>query len=58
MMEDVMDDVYTRMPDPNDEAVFGCLFPGSCCMAGEHFFSECHTSDMLEQLSSELETGS
>lgn len=28
--------------------VEGCLFPGFCCMAGEHLVSECHTVKMME----------
>jgi len=25
----------------------GCLFPGECCMPGDHYESECHTAEML-----------
>jgi hypothetical protein len=28
----------------------GCLFPGKCCMVGEHVESECHTAEMMEQM--------
>ena len=26
----------------------GCCFPGKCLMPGEHFESECHTVEMVE----------
>lgn len=27
----------------------GCLFPGECCMPGDHTSDECHTAEMIEQ---------
>ena len=34
--------------EDDDAHRIGCLFPGKCCMPGEHFVSECHTAEMME----------
>ena len=33
----------------------GCLFPGKCCMPGEHLMCECHTVEMMESYIEEQE---
>lgn len=30
-----------------------CLYPGRCCMPGEHFSDECHTAEALRQIERE-----
>lgn len=51
--EDDLDQDLDRDLDPEDPAdddclQSGCLFPGECCMPGEHLTMECHTAEMLE----------
>lgn len=43
---------YEDLDNPEESAigVMGCLFPGQCCMPGEHFTSECHTAQMLDEV--------
>ncbi len=49
------------MEDPDDdedilrERESGCLFPGQCCMPGDHWTDECHTAEMLMQQEHALE---
>jgi hypothetical protein len=40
-------------PETRWEDEWGCLFPGECCMPGEHQKSECHTAEDLEALERE-----
>jgi hypothetical protein len=40
--------------ETEDDDQIGCCFPGTCCMPGEHFESECHTSEIMEQLNAEF----
>lgn len=35
-------------PQTRWEGEIRCLFPGECCMPGEHRKSECHTAEDLE----------
>lgn len=37
------------------ENTVGCIFPGRCCMPGEHLKSECCTAEMMEQMRQENE---
>lgn len=34
--------------DDQPERGPGCVFPGECCMPGEHTKDECHTAEMVE----------
>jgi hypothetical protein len=36
---------YADDGDNGDE--WGCCYPGTCCMPGEHMKSECHTAEDL-----------
>jgi hypothetical protein len=45
---DDYDDEDYRTPEARWEDEIGCLFPGECCMPGEHHKSECHTAEHLE----------
>jgi hypothetical protein len=33
--------------ETNDDDEWGCCYPGSCCMPGEHMRHECHTAEDL-----------
>jgi hypothetical protein len=44
-----------RDPEIDGEPRLGCLFPGQCCMPGEHMTDECHTAEMLMQQEHALE---
>jgi hypothetical protein len=49
---DYGDEAYLP-PQTRWEDEIGCLFPGECCMPGEHRKSECHTAEDLEALGRE-----
>lgn len=38
----------TLFDDIDSPTTVGCLFPSECLMPGEHFPSECHTAEMVE----------
>jgi hypothetical protein len=41
--------------DGGYEMVFGCCFPGRCCMPGPHFKSECCTAEMMDAWAADCE---
>lgn len=43
------DDNFARVNEDPESPLgpMGCLFPGECCMPGEHYESECHTPEHL-----------
>jgi hypothetical protein len=47
---------------PDDEDgygnVYGCHFPGECCMPGLHLQSECHKAADIEEQFKEMEAAS
>ncbi len=45
-LDDEEDDIVIVRHD--DWYEDGCIFPGECCMPGEHLKSECHTAEMLD----------
>lgn len=52
MSEDIDDWLNDDQPNetrkPNESRGRGCLFPGRCCMPGEHMKFECYTPEMIE----------
>ncbi len=40
------DAMYEAWRDTDDRR--RCLFPGKCCMPGDHTSDECHTAEMIE----------
>jgi hypothetical protein len=52
--QDLQDGLGDERETEYDDQI-GCCFPGTCCMPVEHFESECHTSEMIEQLNAEIE---
>jgi hypothetical protein len=51
--QDLQDGLDDERETEDDDQI-GCCFPGTCCMPVEHFESECHTSEMMEQLNAEF----
>jgi hypothetical protein len=41
--------------EPREDEEWGCIFPGKCCMPGEHRKGECHTAEMIEAFNAEME---
>lgn len=56
--EDGLDDGDFEEEDREDYELWSCLFPGKCCMPGEHMRSECHTAEMAEEYSRYMESQS
>lgn len=42
------DGEIVRVADDSAEGSGDCLFPGECCMPGDHTPDECHTAEMIE----------
>ena len=48
LYDDIEDEEDGQDLDPDNDGWSDCAFPGQCLMPGEHFQSECHTAEMLE----------
>jgi hypothetical protein len=44
--------------EPREDEEWGCIFPGKCCMPGEHRKGECHTAEMIEAFEAEMNRAS